>query len=351
MNEFQIEAQEIEEKTPFELVGAGRAVPQALFYDPDFYREGLPDYVKEQDWHLFHPGPDGSLTILNDAQAYKATYFGVESASDEDIQMPFFNLYYQHASFPNIIEYFGSIQEDIHNLAACISKIGVYQYLGQETNTDINHYILTELEYIISTCRSIYDTLHEIAKESWKNIQMFDGGQNQLPNKLSSMVLDHYDPVDSEELIEKYGIHEEFAEYYEDLAEFLSKVKYHRDSVHHYGGSFKTIFLLEQGVAVDTEREPYSEFDSWDDEDVNEQGLAPIWPFVAHLIGKTIEFMNRLPESVFHGVALPGEIAPGYSVFLTGSHIQNLGRINELSGGSVWGEPVMSEVASKMNSS
>lgn len=107
MKDNNIKRDEIEEKTPFELTDVGRAVPQALFFNPDYTAEGLPEYVEEQDWHLFIPNPDGGLTLMRDAESYKSVYFGVKSAADDDIQIPFITFFYQYASFPNIIEYFG----------------------------------------------------------------------------------------------------------------------------------------------------------------------------------------------------------------------------------------------------
>lgn len=349
MSEHSISIDEIEKKTPFELVGAGRAVPQAYFYDPDYYAEGLPEYVDEQDWHLFIPSPDGELTILRDAKAQKAIYFGVEAESKKDIQIPFLTFYHQHASFPNILEYFDSIHEDIHHLSACLSKIGLYQHLSKESALDITHYVMTELEYIFSVCRSLFDTLHMVARESWSNVQLLEGGKNELPSKLSKMALHGYDPVSASSLVDKYGIKIPLAEYYEELADFLSDLKYYRDSIHHYGGSFDIIFRTDEGIAVSTEREPYSKFDAWNESLINENGLASIWPFISYIVGVTIEFLNRLPGAVFDDVILPDEIAPGYGVFLRGPHVHHLAKLESLCDEEIWGESIEDEISAKLN--
>lgn len=344
MPEHSIKVDEIEEKAPFELVGAGRAVPQALFYDPEYTAEGLPEYVDEQDWHLFIPNPDGGLTLMRDARPSKSVYFGAEAADEDDIQIPFMTFYYQHASFPNIIEYFRSINEDLHNLSACISKFGLYQHLSTETNLDVSDFVLTELEYVFSVCRSLFDTLHMVARESWSNIQLFEGGANELPSKLSDMALTGYDPVPSSELTERYGIREPLAEYYEGLAEFLSDLKYYRDSIHHYGGSFEIVFLLDDGIAVDTGQEPYSEFNAWDESQTVENELGPIWPFISHIIGNTLQFMNELPDAVFADIRIPTEIAPDYGLYIRGPHIHNLALLNELTDDAIWGQPVVDNI-------
>jgi len=348
MSEHSIDINEIQEKTPFELVGAGRAVPQAHFYDPDFTAEGLPEYVEEQDWHLFVPNPDGGLTLMRDARPFKSVYFGVESEDEEDIQIPFLTFYYQHASFPNILEYFSSIMEDIHNLSACVSKFGLYQYLSTEADFDVSDFVLTELEYVFTVCRSLFDTLHMVARESWSNIQLFEGGMNELPSKLSDMALSGYDPISASELTERYGIREPLAEYYEELADFLSDLKYYRDSIHHYGGSFQVVFVLEDGIAVDTSKEPYSEFDAWDESQIVENDLGPIWPFISYIIGNTIEFMNELPTAVFADVQVPAEIAPNYGVFIRGPHINNIATLNDLIDDAIWGQPVVDTIQQQM---
>lgn len=344
-----IKKDEIEEKTPFELRGFGRAVPQALFFNPNYTAEGLPEYVEEQDWHLFLPQPNGELTLMRDAQSYKSVYFGVESADDDDIQIPFITFFYQHSSFPNIMEYFGSINEDINNLSACISKIGLYQHLAIKSNLDVSDFVLTELEYVFSVCRSLFDTLHMVTRECWSNIQLFDGGKNELPSKLSDMALSGYDPVSSSKLIEKYGIREPLADYYEELADFLSDLKYYRDSVHHYGGSFQIVYILEEGIAVDTQQEPYSEFDAWEESQTVENNLGPIWPFLSHIIGTTIWFMNKLPAAVFADIQVPPEIAPDYGVYIRGPHIYNLATLEELADDEIWGAPVVRKVKDQLS--
>lgn len=349
MAEDKISISEIEDKTPFVVGGSGRAIPQSLIYDPGYEREGLPEYVKEQDWHLFSPNSNGELILMRSGEAIKATYFGAEAASDEDIQLSFLSFYYQHGSFPNVLEFFKSIQEDLHHLAASISKIAIYQYLSEDNELAIADYVQTELEYIFSVCRSLFDTLHQVSRESWSNIQLFEGGKNELPAKLSKMALTRYEPVSSDELVEKYGIRESFAEYYEEMATFLSSLKYYRDSVHHYGGSFDIIFRLEDGIAVSTNMEPYSEFDAWEDSQLNDNGLAPIWPFLSHIIGGTLEFMNRLPDAVFDGVLVPDEIAPGYNVYMRGPDIQNLSLLDSLATDGDWGDPVIGRIQSKVS--
>ena len=339
---------EISKKSPFVLDSSGRVIPKGIVYDPDFGSDHLPEYANEQDWLVYVPSPDGGLTVLKGGEMYKGTYFGSKSAYDEDIQIPIITFFYQHASFSNVIEYFPSIEEDLRNLAACMSKVAVYQHLSSEFDIDVNQYVLTELEYIFSVCRSLFDTLHCIASKSWETIELFNGGQNPLPVKLTDMVLNEYEPIKESALIEKYGLTEGLAEYYNELATRLSDIKYYRDSIHHYGGSFKIIFPLDEGLAVKTSLEPYSEFDAWTDEQINESGLAPIWPFISHVIGTTIGIMNELPSALFSRIYIPEELAPGYGVYVRGPHITNLLRINELIEEDPWGECLVSEIEKEL---
>lgn len=350
MSEYVFDRDEINGKTPFTVDESGRVIPNAIVYDPNFTSDELPEYANEQDWLTYHPSPDGGLMALKGGEVYKGTYFGKKSAKPEDIQIPFISFYYQHGSFPNILEYFESIEEDLRNLASCLSKFAIYQHISEEFGMDVNQFVLTEFEYIFSVCRSIFDTLHCIASESWDVIELTEGGQNELPNKLSSMVLNKYTPVSSDALVENYGLTETLANFYETLAKTLSDIKYHRDSIHHYGGSFKHIFNLEDGLAVDTSLEPYSEFDAWEESQINENELAPIWPFVAQILGSTIETMNNLPEAMFEGILVPDEIAPGYGVYLRGPHITNLLSINDLQEDDPWGNSLVGEIEKTFNS-
>lgn len=348
MGEFEIHRDEIGDKTPFVVDNSGRVIPQAIVYDPEFSSEDLPEYANEQDWLTYHTSPDGGLIVLRGGEVVNGLYFGAEAAGDEDIQIPFISFYYQHASFPSIIEYFPSIEEDLRNLSASMSKFAIYQHLSNSGEISIRQFVLTELEYIFSVCRSIFDTLHRIASESWDSIQLFDGGQNEFPTKLSDMVFSGYDVVPADELVDKFGLTDSLAEFYENLATTLSDIKYYRDSVHHYGGSFKYIFELENGIAVDTSIEPYSEFDAWSDEQINENDLAPIWPFISHIIGSTIHILNTLPDAMFSGIRVPSEIAPGYGVYLRGPHISNLLKIGDLAENDPWGDELVEEFEAEL---
>lgn len=348
MGEFQIKYDEINEKSPFQVGKFGRVIPQAVVYNPDFDSDSLPDYVGEQDWLTYIPDPEDGLTVLRRGEMYEGEYFGVESAGEGDIQIPFMTYYYQHASFSNIVEYFPSIGEDIRNMSASLSKFAIHQYLSQHSDFDVRPFIRTELEYLISVSRSMFDTIYMIARESWHTIKFFEGGQDKLPYRLTDLVLDDYDPIPSESLIEDYGLPEHLAEYFEELAEELTQIKYYRDSIHHYGRSLEIIFELDDGIAVDTSKKPYSDFDAWSDGQVNENDLGSIWPFIAQIIGSTMDILNNLFQAVFQDVALPPEIAPDYGVYLRGPHISNLLLIDSLAEEDQWGHSLVQRVESKM---
>lgn len=185
-----------------------------------------------------------------------------------------------------------------------------------------------------------------IARESWHTIEHFGGEQEELPCSLTDLVLDDHIPIGSDSLMEDYGLPEHLADYFENLAETLFPIKYYRDSLHHYGRSLEIIFELGEGIAVNTSMEPYSEFDAWSDNQVDENHLGSIWLFIRQIIGSTMNILNNLFGAVFQDVAVPPEIAPDYGVYFRGRYISNLLFVEGLLGEDQWGHALVSEVGS-----
>lgn len=347
--EFTVKREELE-STPFTDKLYNRVIPQALFYDPNYDEEKLPDHMEGEDWFLLMPDSTGDLQWVI-AESSESGYFGSESANEEtDLQVPFLNLYYQHLSWPDILGILPDLVEDVRNMSASLSKIGLYQSLSMSNAASVERFVVTELEYLFTVCRSMYDLLQFIIKNTWDRIRIDNGREKStLKSAFSDMVLHASEPQSAESLVDKYGLTNELAQFYEDSADRFLRIREFRDEIAHNGETVDTIFVKEKGFAVDVTSIPYCRFDVWSGEIVDDNNLAPIWPFISTVVGETVETLNLFIAALLRDpVRVPPEIAPGYKHYIRGNHIQNLKCLDSLTETDIWGEQFVEQVTTNI---
>ncbi|WP_336035163.1 hypothetical protein [Halobacterium yunchengense] len=343
-----VEYSELEEKTPFTESLRGRVIPTGFIYAPG-ENEELPDFTEDEDWVSFIPSPDGELHFLS-AEPISGVYFGKEPEDpDSDLNIPFLELYYQRLSWPDIAGLFTNILDDIRNLAASLSKLAVFQRTLSESTVGLQRLIQSELEYIFMVSRSMYDHLQFVAGNTWDKVVPTREGDDfsaSLPtSSFKDIALNGGEPVPADTLQSKYGFPEGLAEFYSNEAEEFKKIRNFRDEVAHQGNSPDAIFQTENGLAVDVESNPYSRFDIWKDNQVDENNLAPLWPFVAHIVDHTISALDRFVSGLLDKpLHLPHELAEGYNVYLRGPHIPNIDQTENLKMEDEWGEEFIETV-------
>lgn len=319
---------------------AGRVVPLIPVYDEDYQGDEYREDWEWPHWYLWVEN-SGELTRLQ-GEPLKGRYFAKEMVSDDDIYVPFLDFYNQHLSWAEVMGTISRIETDLRNLAACMSKIATYQQLTENSVYDPQPFVVTELEYIFSVCRSLYDLLQNLAWRTWNGVKLEDGGWNELQRKsFARMALSGDDPIPAEELIEKYGLPDPLGEFYESEAEFFSTIRDFRDDVIHHGESIDLVYDTEDGFAVPSDLHPFDEFDVWDPDDFLENDLAPLWPSVAHVIGHTLGALDRFTRAFAKDMGFLTHIAPDHKVYLRGEYVTNLQFLNSLVEDDVWGKKLI----------
>lgn len=249
-----------------------------------------------------------------------------------------------------------SLLDDIRNLATVLSKVAYYQSDLSDLNAAIQQFIRTELEYLFMVSRSAYDNLQFIIANTWEKLHTIDGDEDysaQLPtSSFKDVALSGNDPVPVEDLEDKYGLPKALAEFYSDEAVFFSKIREFRDSVTHQGDSPKTIFIASDGLAVDTTKEPYCNFNVWEDEHIVNNGIAPLWPFIAHVVDQTVSALKRFIVGLFdQRIKVLPPIAKGYDVYIRGGNVGNLNHLDSLMHDDRWGKEFIKSVEERVQHS
>jgi len=351
--EEQVSFSELEETTPFTTNLRGRVIPTGSIYDPNHDNENLPEFTNDEEWLNFIPDPNGNLSFYK-GEPIEGVYFGKEPyEAENDLNFLFLELFYQRLTWPDIMGLLPQLLDDLRNLATSLTTLAIYQSSLSDFGFGIQRLVQTELEYMFFVSRSLYDGLQFISANTWDKIHAVDDDADfsaDLPtSSFKKMALDGGEPISPSNLKEKYGIPEGLAEFYSNEAPVFQKLRNFRDAVAHQGDSPDVIFRTEEGLAIDTTSQPYSNFDAWESEQIDENDLAPLWPFVAYIVDHVFSaidnFVKGLLEKPLH---LPHELADGYDVYIRGHHIPNLKHLDQLMDSDSWGHQFVETVEERL---
>lgn len=300
----------------------GSMVPLYAVYDPDYRGEQYQDWGDDSDWYIWVAGADGLERIRGFPE--QSLYFGTEAESWDDIYFPFFSFYIQSARYPDVMTLIERLLVDVRHLSTSMSKIGLFDHLSRNGGLNPDQFVKSEIEYIFTTCRSMYETLQLVARNTWDHVERLDRGKQSLPQKFSDIALDGDDPVEIEYLKEERGLPDELAQYYIGEAEDFVLTRDARDKIIHHGKAVDVVFGTDDGLAVRTSDEIFENLDVWDEDDVSENGVAPLWPVLAYVVQVTLNSLNDFVDAINGCVRFPKAIAPEHAVFLRGDSVRYL---------------------------
>lgn len=279
---------------------------------------------------------DSKIIELKGAKPVESDYFGKIPGSSSDFYLEFLNFLFQRAitvkTFPKIL----SIQNDIHNLSASLSKIDLFFYSRREYH--VHRFVTTEIEYIFNVCRSIYDLLQEIISDIWDTSKLFDDSvrKSSLKKSFAKMVFHNNEIITQEQLMDKYGLSPKIAQFYVKEAPFFKILREYRNMIEHGGHTPERIFETEKGFAIFSDNYPFKEFEVWDEDTFLKNKLAPLRPVISYIVYRTFNSMNNFIFAVSQEFIFPDEIAPDYKLFIRGNYTIQLVNLPKYIKSEVW---------------
>lgn len=88
----------------------------------------------------------GKLHSIRPANAVRADYVAREPASSDDVYIPFVELIWQRASWPDICPIVSNLCNDIHNLGASLAKVEHFYDARKEIGHRVDQFVATEVE-------------------------------------------------------------------------------------------------------------------------------------------------------------------------------------------------------------
>ncbi|CAB3831539.1 hypothetical protein LMG26686_00961 [Achromobacter mucicolens] len=186
----------------------GRAIASLSFY-------------ADGDWHVWVKTEVGLFRVQ--AWPSEGFYFAAEPQSDRDGHLHFLDFIAQQGNSRGVARPLKGIMDDFFNLGACLKKFDILQEYAEGGRRNVSRLVVTELEYLFSLCRSVFDLLQEIIAAQWNSVQLLDATtkKRELPKSFGDMVLaaNKLRPVD--EISSKFRIPQSLAEFYSRAGAFF----------------------------------------------------------------------------------------------------------------------------------
>jgi hypothetical protein len=287
-------------------------------------------------WHLWVPSPDGRLLAIN-AIPVDGTYFGDRPERRTDQLHPILHLLGQKVLEPRMERAYFGLQNDFQNLAAILAKMRLY-YEMHRAGRPTRRFVETEVEYLVTVYRSVFDLLQEIIGRITKRIVLHDGSKiHELPRSFADITVHGDRPLSTDEIAAKYRLPRPLAEWYSSRAAFFVILRGLRDAVHHHGeNAVKLLFCTDRGFGIPRGLEPFQKLHDWPIECELPNQIVPLRPALCSIVHQTIETCSSFADLLTSQFGLPPELLPGLFLYLRGEYDEELCRINDVLKRSLW---------------
>jgi hypothetical protein len=285
-----------------------------------------PCYLGESNWEAWISTEKG-LIPMKVVDVADACYFSKEPASATDVHIGFISLIIKRAYFKDLVHFENGILEDINNLSASVTKINLFHEIWRSDNKKITRrFVTTEMEYIFKVCRSLFDLLQEVIMKIWSRFKYIDPNltAKNLKPKFSNMVFFESKLSSAERIAERFLIPMPLAEFYERNGIFFSWLRSYRDKIAHGGNSIQSLYIMEDGFAISTKVEPFSDLHIWESADLKPNGLGSVRSVVSYAILNTLHALEDFSFVIQSIMQLPPDIAPDHEVYIRGENLEVL---------------------------
>lgn len=278
------------------------------------------------EWEMWFPSSSGLVRVQGDGPV-EGPYFAKKAVKNGDGFLEFINWILKRAYFNEIVGLENSILEDIQNLGASIDKIDFFHRCWLKDKSQIeSRYVATEIEYIFKVCRSIFDLLQEISQIIWRRFKYLDdeAAKKELKKSFADIVLCRGVIRTIKELVHRFQIPEQLAQFYYQQSEFFVWLRNYRDKIVHSGKGVDLVVITKKGFAIATDKEPFSSLSIWNDKNTQPNNLGSVRAVCAYAVLNTIKALEAYAYTIQRLMKFPEDIAPNHKIFIRGPHISRL---------------------------
>lgn len=324
---YSIKIEELKKVSYLDLKGFGNDLVAPLF----------PCY-KNGEWEMWLYGGDQLINIKGIPT--ESLYFSKERENELDGYMSFFDWFYKFVNYKDMNSFIQAIYEDIQNLASSIEKLDfIFLNMPKDNlHTHLRRFAVTELEYIVTTCRSVFDLLQEVVYRLWSHIQLHGVAQKKkLKQTFSEMVLFNSGIATKEKIEERLGFKSNLTDFYERNKDFFYWLRNYRDKIVHGGKTEDLIYILENGFAISVEREPFKSIHIWNEHNTQQpNNLGSVRSLTSYLVYETLKVIEDFTHTITQTIEFPCDIAPDNHIFVRGGYIHKLLELENCISKSSW---------------
>jgi hypothetical protein len=291
----------------------GRLVPLFPYYDG-------------RDWEQWMSTSDGRLQKIAMVNIYEGKYFSKDPCSVSDQYFYFIDFMVKHSYWPDVAPFVEGIYDDLQNMGACLDKIDLFFNAWKLSKRDVRRFIITEIEYLFSVCRSLYDLLQETIVKMWRYVKFNDPNikNRQLPSSFADMIIFGNLFLSQGEIQKKRSIPEAMARYYFGQGEFFLWLREFRNYISHSGKSIDFVIANDQGFTISTNTKPFSSMNIWQASNSLPNDLGSVKSLSAFLIHNTLTALDEFAKVMEQTFIFPTDISPQNKIFIRGQHITQL---------------------------
>lgn len=288
----------------------GRRVILAPYYEPN-----------HRDWHLYIRTDAESLGRMAGGEPVYGGYFGkVAADAGRDIELPLATLVTQHLSFPKVYGRLQGLENDIHQFAAIMEKYHRICAISAEPHISPGLLAASELEYLLLLLRSMYDLLQGIvAAIAGLFVALDDRSRRivkELPDSFRDVVMKGDELRSGDQIVEKYRLPPQLANWYVAEAPAFREVRRLRDSIAHHGRTVPTIFELQEGLGLIVSDPIWSDYAVWPREARVDDKFGSVRALFAGLMLTGIGATARFADAIESCIQLPEAIGDGIRSYL-----------------------------------
>lgn len=280
-------------------------------------------FVKGQ-WRVWFYLGDGKY-MESTAWPAEGCYFGDSPERASDLYLHFVDFIAQKASYLKASKAFLGLHDDVCNLSASLAKINHIHSTKSVIGHGDQRMIVAEVEYFFSVCRSMIDLFQEVVCEIWSNVVLHDGAVRKKPLRptFSKMILREGRVITRDELQEKFGLPEAWADFYLRHVEFFLKIRRFRDNIIHHGSQVDHIFSGEDFYLVRSDFSPFRDIEIWRSADKGVNDLVPLIPALGMIAFKTLLVCEDFSTMLESNIQFSGPLVPGMRLYTRGYFDEN----------------------------
>jgi len=270
------------------------------------------------EWDLYFEASPGDFVRIAMTEYHSGIFYSHRQVANSDFEMPLVGLVAQHLSFQGIPRLLFSLIDDFNMLCACLKKITIFTSLENDSSSFL---IRSELEYLSSLVRAMYDILQMLVGKITRLLVPQDGGSciNRMPDSFAKIILDGDRIRPVEELLRKYSLPLPLAHFYHSRAVIFRQVRSVRVAIEHHRKNIPDVFVTESGPGIRTSGLPlWEEMAVWSMHDIQPNVIGSVQSLAAFLAYSCLDACASLElalREVVDQSLLPRAIVAGVKTF------------------------------------